>query len=142
MAGFMTKLNGHIYEGMYPAAEALSNGAFAELNASGEVIRTGATKDTKLRIAQKTAQWGMPALRLTVTEVGKDEVWLVESEWDINDNVPYDETLYETQPGTLVRMHRPLVGEELITTMEKALYDALAEGGLVAPGAGGTVVSA
>lgn len=30
MAGYMTRLNGHVYEGLYPAAEALANGNFAE----------------------------------------------------------------------------------------------------------------
>lgn len=92
-----------------------------------------------MRIVAKTARWGMPALVLTVTAVGKDELWFVESEWDINDNAPYDETLYETKPGTLVRMRRPLIGESLIMTVDKALYDSLALGAKVAPAAGGAV---
>lgn len=141
MAGYMTKLNGHVYDGMYPAAEALTNGVFAELNSNSEVVKTTAAKDTVFRIVEKTAKWGMPAIVLTVTETGKDEFWFVESEWDINDNAPYDETKYETPVGTLVRMHRPTIGEELIMTVEKALYDTLNVGGKVAPAAGGVVAA-
>lgn len=142
MAGYMTKLNGHVYEGMYPAAEVLANGMFAELNGSNEVVKTTAAKDTVFRLVEKTAKWGMPAVRLTVTDVGKDEIWFVEAEWDINNNAPYDETKYETPTGTLVRMHRPLIGEELIMTTEQALYDTLNTGDQVAPAAGGVIAVA
>lgn len=142
MAGYMTRLNGHVYEGMYEAGETLTNGCFAQLNAAGEVEKTTAKKDTVLRVVEKTAIWGMPAVELTVTAVGKDECWLVESEWDINDNAPFDETRYVTEPGTLVRMHRPLVGESLVMTVDKTLYDALAVGGAVSPAAGGSIATA
>lgn len=142
MAGYMTRLNGHVYEGMYEAAESLANGMFAELNAAGEVVKATTKKDTVLRVATKTAKWGMPALELTVTAVGKDELWFVESEWDINDNTPYDETKYLTEPGTLVRMHRPLIGETMVMTVEKALFDSLSEGDKVSPAAGGYVATA
>lgn len=142
MAGYMTKLNGHVYEGMYEAGEQLSNGVFAELDASGKVVKTTGAKDTAFRVVAKTARWGMPALVLTTTEVGKDECWFVENEWDINDNAPYDETKYAVEPGVLVRMHRPLIGEELIMTVEKALYDTLNVGDKVAPAAGGMIAAA
>lgn len=105
-------------------------------------MKTTAKKDTVMRIAAKTAKWGMPAVELTVTAVGKDECWFVESEWDINDNAPYDETKYLTEPGTLVRMHRPLIGESLVMTVEKSLYDALSEGDRVSPAAGGVIAMA
>ena len=45
MAGYMTKLNGHVYEGGHAAGEALHNGEFVQLNASGEVVKTAAAKD-------------------------------------------------------------------------------------------------
>lgn len=38
MAGYMRRLNGHIYEGMYAAGETLANGVFAELNGENEVV--------------------------------------------------------------------------------------------------------
>lgn len=92
-----------------------------------------------MRVVEKTALWGYPAVVLTVTDVGKDETWFVENEWDINDNMPYEEALYSVDPGILVRMHRPLIGEELIMTVDQTLYDALSVGAKVAPAAGGSV---
>lgn len=142
MAGYMRKLNGHVYDGNYEAAEALPNGVFAELNAEFGVQHTSAAKDTKLRVIEKTALWGVSALVLTVVAIGEDEVFFVENEWDINDNAPYDKTKYMAQPGTLVRMHRPLVGEELIMTVADTLYDSLDVGDLVTPAANGTVAAA
>jgi len=139
MAGYMTKLNGHVYEGGHAAGEALHNGEFVQLNASGEVVKTAAAKDMVFRIAEKTALWGMPAVVLNVTAVGGDEVFFVEAEWDVYSHTMYDETKYTTEPGTLVRMHRPLVGEQLIMTVEQALYDTLTEGQTVKPAAGGSV---
>lgn len=124
---------------MYEAGETLTNGVFAELDATNKVVKATGKKDTVMRVVAKTARWGMPAIVLTVTDVGKDEFWFVESEWDINDNAPYDETKYETQPGILVRMHRPLIGESLIMTIDKNLYDTLNLGDKVAPAAGGYV---
>ena len=81
----------------------------------------------------------MPAVVLNVTAVGGDEVFFVEAEWDVYSHTMYDETKYTTEPGTLVRMHRPLVGEQLIMTVEQALYDTLTEGQTVKPAAGGSV---
>lgn len=137
MAGYMTKLNGHVYEGGYYALETLENGDFIELNCGREVLKVTVDKDTIFRVVSKTELWGKPALDLTVVSVGEDEIYFVESEWDINDNVPFDEALYSIQAGEPVRMHRPLIGESLIVTVDDALYAALSDGDKVAPTAGG-----
>ena len=81
----------------------------------------------------------MPAVVLNVTAVGGDEIYFVEAEWYIHDHTMYDETKYVTEPGTLTRMHRPLVGEQLIMTVDQTLYDTLTEGQTVKPAAGGSV---
>lgn len=61
MAGYFRKLNGHVYNGEYTAAEAMQNGVYAEI-AAGGVKKTTAAKDTILRVADKTVLWGMDAL--------------------------------------------------------------------------------
>lgn len=62
MAGYVTKLMGHVYHGENTSAEALTNGVFAEITADG-VKKITAAKDTILRIEEKTELWGNPALR-------------------------------------------------------------------------------
>ena len=78
MAGYVTKLMGHVYDGANLSGEALINGVFAEI-ASGGVKKTTAARDTLLRVEEKTELWGSPALRLNVTGAGTDEVYFVEN---------------------------------------------------------------
>ena len=49
MAGYVTKLMGHVYDGTNTAAEPLINGVFAEITPDG-VKKTAAAKDTVLRV--------------------------------------------------------------------------------------------
>lgn len=61
MAGYFRKLNGHVYNGEFTAAEAMENGVFAEITNDG-VKMTTAAKDTVFRVAEKTTLWGMNAI--------------------------------------------------------------------------------
>ena len=61
MAGYVTKLMGHVYDGAYTSAEPLINGVFAEITADG-VKKTAAAKYTILRVDEKTELWGNPAV--------------------------------------------------------------------------------
>ena len=112
MAGYMTKLNGYVYNGAFVAGEKLQNGQFAEI-ADGAVVACKGAKDTVLRVAEKTSLWGMDALVLDVVSCGEDEVFFVENEWDIND--------------------------QLIMTVENGVYAGVNVGDLVTPAAAGTV---
>ena len=138
MAGYMRKLNGHIYDGANKAAEALTNGIFVEITDAG-VKATTAAKDTVFRVVEKTALWGMDALVQDVVSVGSNEVFFVENEWDIHDNEDYDTAKYTCRVGDYVKMHRPLIGEQLILTVGSTLYSSIAEGDTVKPTTGGTV---
>ena len=91
MAGYMTKLQGYVYDGAHIAAEKLQNGVFAKITTDGVKKLDGAA-DAKLRVAPdgKTTLWGMPALTMDVVSVGADEIFFVENEWDINDSEEYD----------------------------------------------------
>ncbi len=69
-------------------------------------------------------------------------MFLVENEWDVRDNEDYDTAKYTCKVGDYVKMHRPLVGEQLIVTVDDTLYAAIAVGDTVKPAAGGTVAKA
>lgn len=138
MAGYFRKLNGHVYNGEFTAAEKLQNGVFVEITTDGVKKITG-TKDTILRVADKTTLWGMDALVLDVVTTGNDEVFFVENEWDINDNEDYDTAKYECEVGAFVKMRRPTVGDQLIMTVENTLYSSLNTSDMVQPAANGTV---
>ena len=138
MAGYVTKLVGHVYDGANLSGEALVNGVFAEITANG-VKKVTAAKDTLMRVEEKTELWGLPALVLNVTGVGTDEVYFVENEWDINDSEAYDETAYTLPSGKYVRMKRLVPGEQVIMSVDSTLYAALSVGDTVKPASGGTV---
>lgn len=138
MAGYFRKLQGYVYNGDHIAAEPLANGVFAEIGASGVVKATGA-KDTKLRVQEKTTMFGMPALVLDVLSVGTDDVYFVENELPNMNGEEWDEAQYELPTGQYVRMKRALPGEQVIMTVEGALFGAVNVGDVVAPAAGGVV---
>lgn len=138
MAGYFRKLNGHVYNGEFTAAEAMENGVFAEITNDG-VKMTTAAKDTVFRVAEKTTLWGMNALVQDVVSTGADEVFFVENEWDINDAENYDTAKYTCKIGSYVKMRRPTVGDQVIATVADTLYSALAVGDQVQPAAKGTV---
>ena len=138
MAGYVTKLVGHVYDGANLSGETLVNGVFAEITANG-VKKVTAAKDTLMRVEEKTELWGLPALVLNVTGVGTDEVYFVENEWDINDSEEYDETAYTLPSGKYVRMKRLVPGEQVIMSVDGTLCAALSVGDTVKPASGGTV---
>lgn len=138
MAGYVTKLMGHVYDGANLSGEALINGVFAEI-ASGGVKKTTAARDTLLRVEEKTELWGSPALRLNVTGAGTDEVYFMENEWEVDENAEWNEADYTLPAGKYVRMKRLLPGEQVIMTVGSELYATLAVGDTVQPAAGGTV---
>ena len=138
MAGYVTKLMGHVYDGANLSGEALTNGVFAEITADG-VKKVTAAKDTVLRVEEKTELWGNPALRLNVTGVGTDEVYFVENEWEVDENAEWNEADYTLDAGKYVRMKRLLPGEQVLMSVENSLYTALTVGDAVQPAAGGTV---
>lgn len=141
MAGYMKRLNGHIYDFQHKSkVDKLANGLFVELDASGDVILTAADRDTKMRVAEKTTLWRKDALVLEVISVGADEIFLVENEWEVYEDAgEYDTTEYTVDKGDYVRMKRPLIGEELIVTVDNDLYAALNVGDKVKVAANGLV---
>lgn len=143
MAGYVTKLVGHIYDGAHFAGEELENGMFVEIAEDGTVKKVTAAKDTILRVAPdgKEDLWGMNALRLDVVSVGDDEVYFLENEWDVNDAAQYDTAQYTVEAGNPVKMKRLLPGEQVIMSVAGTLFTTLEVNDAVQPTSGGTVAA-
>lgn len=143
MAGYMTRLNGYVYDGHHKAAAALTNGLFVEINAANKVAPIAAAKTgLKMKVAEKTTLFGLPAVRLDVIANGDGGVYFVENEWDVNDGGDYDEANYTLAADKFVKMHMPVVNDQLIVSVNDTLYAALAVGDIVNPAANGTIAKA
>lgn len=144
MAGYMNRLNGHIYDFQHKSGvDGLANGMFVKIDTNGDVILTAADCDTKLKVVEKTTLWRKDALVLDVIAVGADEIFLVENEWEVYEDAgEYNTAEYTVGKGHYVRMHRPLIGERMIITVEHSLAETLAVGDTLKVTADGLVAKA
>ena len=139
MAGYMRKLNGYVYNSANKAYAALANGIFALIGANG-VIAINEAGDMELKVVEKTYLWGLPALVLDVVIAGDKEHYFVENDLgNMEIDNTYDGATYTCKVGDYVRMHRPLIGEQLIMTVDGTLYASLSVGDTVKPASGGSV---
>ena len=138
MAGYVTKHVARVYDGVHTAGEALTNGVFAEITATG-VKKITATKDMILRVEEKGYLWGLPCVYLTVVNPGTTEIFFVENEWEIDDTEDYDEAAYAVATDDYVKMKRLLAGEQVVMSVASALYATLTVDGPVNPADGGTI---
>lgn len=144
MAGYMNRLNGHIYDFQHKSGvNGLANGMFVKIDTNGDVILTAADCDTQLKVVEKTTLWRKDALVLDVIAVGADEIFLVENEWEVYEDADeYNTAEYTVDKGHYVRMHRPLIGERMIITVEHSLAETLAVGDTLKVTADGLVAKA
>ena len=115
MAGYMTILQGHVYEGQHKAAVDLKNGQFAYIKADGLVAPVAEEMDTTVRVKALEGPYGLTGLRVVVEKQGTKAVYLVE-------NLPANRDQGEeleivTKAGEAVRMHRLLAGEEALVSL-------------------------
>ena len=140
MAGFMKKLNGYVYDGEHVASVAMVNGIFVEIDSSTNKVKPiTAAGDTEFRVDEKTTLWGKYALVLNVILEGDKEQYFLENDLDTKGMVDYDTADLACKVGEYCRMHRPVINDQLIMTVEKTLYDALTVGDTVLPAVGGSV---
>jgi len=145
MAGFMKKLQGHVYNGAYPAGEKLPNGVFVAIVDDGTgkkvVKKLTKTADIVMRVERKELLWRKNAVVLEVQAQGNDEVFFVENELDFIPCCEWNTADFECPIGRKVKMKRVLNGEVLITTeIDDDVYAALEKDDIVCPGAGGKIV--
>lgn len=119
MAGYMTKLQGYVYEGelLNGTGAAVENGMIVTAGlVSGELkMKFAATTDVKLLLKEKTTLYdGIEAYRFIVTAAPAG-FYFVENGFEVDASAAYDTTLYSTPDGELLRAHPLLVGEEFVT---------------------------
>lgn len=140
MAGYMKKLNGYVYDGEHVANAAMANGIFVEIDGTTSKVKPIATAgDTEFRVDEKTTLWMKPAIVLNVIKEGDLEQYFLENEFDLKDVLNYDSADYQCKAGEYCRMHRPVINDQLIMTVDSTLYAALAVGDVVKPAVGGSV---
>ena len=140
MAGYFKKLQGYVYDGEHRAKEKMADGIFAELDGEGLVVPATEAKDTVLRVAEKTGVFGEKGVLLDVVSVGAKEVFFVEMAYDDYGTENFDSAKAEIEAGELVRMKRPLPGEQIAMNLADDVLSGLKVGDKVTPTAKGTVV--
>ena len=121
MAGYMTKLQGYVYEGelVNGAAAAVQNGILMVQDSTDPMKFVLPSADTTSKLVCKevtTIYDGVTAYRFMVDSLAK-RYYFVENGFDINDSQAYDKRTYTTAVGDELRAHPLLVGEEFVTNM-------------------------
>jgi hypothetical protein len=117
MAGYMTKLQGYLYEGeLTNGADApVENGILMVLGDAGKLVLPTADTETKLVCKEVTDIYdGVVAYRFIVNALAGN-YYFVENGFEYNDAVAYDLNTYATAAGKLLRAHPIQVGEEFVT---------------------------
>jgi hypothetical protein len=121
MAGYMTKLNGYLYEGelVNGAAAAVENGVLmvaGTSTANGKLVLPAAADTTSKFLLKEitTIYDGTVAYRFIVNKLNAN-YYFVENGFDINDSAAYDNRTYATPVGDFLRAHPLEVGDEFVT---------------------------
>lgn len=147
MAGFMTKLQGYVYEGecVNGTAAGVKNGTIVKLGTStniGKMVAVGtADANAKFLCKEVTEIYrGTVAYRFVVQAIpATANYYFVENGFsEYNDAVAYDLRDYETAVGDYLRAHPLIVGEEFVTNMVTGTIAAGTEYTLLADGTIGT----
>ncbi len=120
MAGYMSKLQGYVYEGelVNGAATAVPNGILMLKGTStdaGKFVLPAADTNTKFLCKEVTDVYGQTGYRFIVDTLAKP-YYFVENGIDVNDSCEYDGSAYTVAVGELLRAHPLLPGEEFKTT--------------------------
>lgn len=135
MAGFMSKLQGYVYDGEHLAAVDLTNGQFVYIDSANKAAPLTQAVDMTVRVKELEGPFGMPGLRLTVVKQGVNEVYLVENVIPTENVGVYDETTFGPKAGEYARLHRPLAGEEMLVSVPTALLSGVSVGDVIIVGA-------
>lgn len=140
MAGYMTKLQGYVYEGelVNGAAAAVENGILMVPGTSTDVgklkLIANADTTTKLLLKEITTIYdGVTAYRFVVNKLNAN-YYFIENGFDINDSATYNKKTYTTAVGAELRAHPLVVGEEFVTTKITGTLSAGTEYGVKTDG--------
>lgn len=140
MAGYMTKLQGYVYEGELVNGEsgAVENGILMVPGTSTNIGKLkligSADTTTKLLCKEVTTIYdGVTAYRFVVNKLNAN-YYFVENGFDINDSAAYNKRTYATPAGAELRAHPLVVGEEFVTTKVTGTISAGSEYGVKTDG--------
>ena len=118
MAGYMTKLQGYVYEGELKngAAAAVTNGILM-LQDDDTLILPSAESTSKFTLKEITTIFdGVVAYRFIVDKLNKRYYFVENGNEYFNDQAAYDNREHAVPVGELLRAHPLVVGEEFVTT--------------------------
>lgn len=123
MSGYMTKLQGYVYEGTLKngATDPVPNGLIMDQGTGAnadKLVLPAADANAKFLCMEVTDIFGgVTAYRFQVQEIGKRH-FLVENSFQFNveDYQEYDKRNYVQPVGELMRAHALLLGDEFVTT--------------------------
>lgn len=139
MAGYFTKLDGHVYNGANKAYETLENGTFVYIDGANGVKKLGSAGSAEFRVIEKTTLWGLPAVALVCTDPGSNEHYVVENEFEDYGDKDFDQTTYSVPAGHYIKMRRPVLNDELVISVTSEVLATLAVGDTVKPASGGSI---
>ena len=123
MAGYMTKLQGYVYEGTLKngAAAAVPNGLIMDQGTStsaDSLVLPAADANAKFLCMEVTDIFGgVTAYRFQVQEMPKRHFFVENSfQFNVEDYQEYDKRNYTQPVNELMRAHALLLGEEFVTT--------------------------
>ena len=117
MAGYMTKLQGYVYEGelVNGASDPVANGTLM-LQDGDSLVLPSAESTTKFVCKEITDIYGELGYRFVVDKLNKRYYFVETHEEDFYANAEYDGRAATFAPGELLRAHPLLVGEEFIVS--------------------------
>lgn len=146
MAGYMTKLNGYVYEGELAngASAAVANGVLMVPGTStnkGKLVLIGsADTTTKLLCKEVTTIYdglvngsATTAYRFIVNKLAAN-YYFVEQNFETDETAVYDGSAKTTAVGALLRAHPLAVGDEFVTTCVTGTITAGSEYGVKTDG--------
>ena len=136
MAGYMTKLQGYVYEGeLVNGAEAAVSNGILMLQDGGTLVLPAADSTSKFVCKEITDIYGELGYRFVVDKLNKRYYFVETSEEDFYAKGEYDGRTATFAPGELLRAHPLLVGEEFIISGAANAYAVGTAYGVTATGA-------
>ena len=138
MSGYMTKLQGYVYEGelVNGAANPVANGVIMVQDSTDptKLVLPSADSTTKLVCKEITDIYGDLGYRFIVDKLNKRYYFVENGTEYFNDQAEYDNRNHEVPVGEFLRAHPLLVGEEFIVSGAASQYTVGTAYGVLATG--------